>query len=232
MDNIRENIISMFHVHKRYGEKYALKDITLYIKRDEFVYITGASGAGKSTLLRLLYLGETVSEGQILIDGMNLARINHKQIPYLRRKIGIIFQDFKLISTMTVFDNISLVLQSSGMNKSLIQKKVKVLLRTVGMEDKINSYPLALSGGEQQRVAVARAVVGSPVIILADEPTGSLDDDSASLVLKLLEEFHLSGATVVLATHDKGIIATDKGRRNIYIENGRNTSDGSNIKYI
>ncbi len=218
-DDLKENIIRIFHVHKRYGAKYALKDIDFSVKKNEFVYITGPSGAGKSTLLKLLYFGEPVSEGQILVDGMNFARISSKQIPYLRRKIGIVFQDFKLIPSMTVFDNIALVMLASGMNTRFIQKRVKVLLRTVGMENKSNSYPMTLSGGEQQRVAVARSVAANPKIILADEPTGSLDSDAAEVVLDLLYKFHLRGATIIVATHDKNIIR-DKNRRNIRLDHG------------
>jgi len=222
IENFKDTIISIFHVHKRYGAKYALKDITLEVEKNEFIYITGSSGAGKSTLLKLLYLKEQVSEGHILIDGINLARINRKKIAQLRRKIGIIFQDFKLIHTITVFDNVSLVLKASGMNKNLIKKKVKFLLRTVGLEDKSFAYPLSLSGGEQQRVAVARAVAANPTIIIADEPTGSLDENSAVIVLKLLDEFNNRGSAVILATHDNGIIAgRKKNRRHIHLENGR-----------
>ncbi len=221
-ENFKDTIINMFRVHKRYGAKYALKNINLKIKKNEFVYITGPSGAGKTTLLKLLYLKEQVSEGHILIDGMNLARMNRKQITGLRRKTGIIFQDFKLIPTSPVFDNVSLVLRASGMNKNLINKKVKFLLRIVGLEDKSAAYPLSLSGGEQQRAAVARAVAANPAIIIADEPTGSLDEDSASLILKLLNEFNARGAAVILATHDKGVIESgNKNRRCIHLENGQ-----------
>jgi cell division transport system ATP-binding protein len=225
-ENFKDAIINMFRVHKRYGAKYALKDINFKIKRNEFVYITGRSGAGKTTLLKLLYLKEQVSEGHILIDGMNLARMNRKQITGLRRKIGIIFQDFKLIPTSSVFDNVALVLRASGINKNLINKKVKFLLRIVGLEDKNAAYPLSLSGGEQQRAAVARAVAANPAIIIADEPTGSLDEDSAALILKLLNEFNARGAAVILATHDKGVIERgDKNRRCIHLESGQITQD-------
>ncbi|MGD9287228.1 MAG: ATP-binding cassette domain-containing protein, partial [Desulfobacterales bacterium] len=167
-------IIRMFHVHHYFGTQKALIDITLDIAKNEFVFINGPSGAGKTTLLKLLYLGEPVSEGQVLIDGINLARIPQSKIPYLRRKFGIIFQDYKLIPTKNVFDNVALVLEAAGIKARIIQKKVRHILRLVGMEDKHKSLPPSLSGGEQQRVAVARAIVGDPKIILADEPTGSL----------------------------------------------------------
>ena len=206
------SIIQMFHVHKYYGSKKALVDISLNISKNEFIFISGPSGAGKSTLLRLLYLGEPVSEGQILVDGMNLSRISPKKIHFLRRKFGIIFQDYKLISTKTVFDNVALVLEASGKKRKFIEKKVRSVLRTVGIEQKINALPPSLSGGEQQRAAVARAVVGIPKIILADEPTGSLDSDSADIILNLLKNFHAHGGTVIVATHDKELIRKTGGR--------------------
>jgi cell division transport system ATP-binding protein len=205
-------VIRMFHVHKRYGAKQALVDATLDIAKNEFLFISGPSGAGKSTLLKLLYLAEPVSEGQILVDGMNLSRIRRRRIPVLRRKFGIIFQDYKLIPTRTVYENVALVLEARGKKRSLIEKKVKSVLRVVDMEDRMTAFPPSLSGGEQQRVAVARAVAGDPKIILADEPTGSLDDDSASIIFKLLDMFHRRGATVVVATHDKALIKSATGR--------------------
>ncbi len=210
----------MFHVHKNYGANKALVDITIDISENELLFITGPSGAGKTTLLRLLYLGETVSEGQVLIEGMNLSRISHKRIPFLRRKFGIIFQDYKLIPTKTVFDNVALVLEAVGKKRRFIEKKVKSVLRTVGMESNLHSLPPSLSGGEQQRVAVARAVVGDPTIILADEPTGNLDKDSADIIFELLKRFHVRGATIVIATHDKELIRKTGGRA-IHLKQGR-----------
>ena len=206
------SIIRMFHVHKTYGTKKALIDITLEIAKNEFLFISGPSGAGKTTLLKLLYLGETTSEGQILIDGINLSRISNKRIPFLRRKYGIIFQDYKLIATKTVFDNIAIVLEAIGKKRRFVEKKVKSVLRTVGMEERLQALPPSLSGGEQQRVAVARAVVGDPKIILADEPTGNLDEDSANIILNLLKKFHTRGATIIVATHDKELIRKAGGR--------------------
>ena len=202
----------MFHVHKNYGKKKALSDITLEIEKNEFLFISGPSGAGKTTLLKLLYLGETTSEGQVLIDGMNLSRISRKRIPFLRRKFGIIFQDYKLIPTKTVFDNVAIVLEAIGKKRRFIEKKVKSVLRTVGMEERRHAFPPSLSGGEQQRIAVARAVIGDPKIILADEPTGNLDDDSANIIFNLLKKFHTRGATILVATHDKELIRKTGGR--------------------
>jgi len=216
----KSSIIRMFHVHKNYGANKALVDVNLDILKNEFLFITGPSGAGKTTLLKLLYLGETVSEGQVLIEGMNLSRISYQRIPFLRRKFGIIFQDYKLIVTKTVFENVALVLEAMGKKRRFIEKKVKSVLRTVGMENRLQSFPPSLSGGEQQRVAVARAVVGDPTIILADEPTGNLDEDSADIIFELLKRFHIRGATIVIATHDKELIRKTGGRA-IHLKQGR-----------
>lgn len=222
--NSKNLIIRMFHVHKNYGSKNAIIDITLDIPQNEFLFISGPSGAGKTTLLKLLYLGESVSKGQVLIDGMNLSRISRKRIPFLRRKFGIIFQDYKLIPSKTVSENVALVLEAKGIKKRLTQKKVRSILRVVGMEDRPDSFPLSLSGGEQQRVAIARAVAGDPKIILADEPTGSLDSESADIILDLLKRFHKRGATVIIATHSKELIHKTGGRL-IYLKKGRLMKD-------
>ena len=205
-------IIRLFHVYRNYGAKTAIIDITLDIYKNEFLFISGPSGAGKTTLLKLLYLAEPVSEGQILVGGMNLSRIPRKRIPFLRRNFGIVFQDYKLIATKTVFENVALVLEAAGHKRRFINKKVNSVLRTVGMEQRLNALPPTLSGGEQQRVAVARAVVGDPKIILADEPTGSLDDEAAGFIFDLLKGFHTRGATVVIATHAKEMIRKSSGR--------------------
>jgi cell division transport system ATP-binding protein len=205
-------IIRMFHVHKNYGTKKALSNITLDISKNDLLFISGPSGAGKTTLLKLLYLGEKVSEGQVLVEGLNLSRISHDRIPFLRRKFGIIFQDYKLIPTKTVFDNVAIVLEATGKKRRFIEKKVKSILRTVGMEETLHSFPPSLSGGEQQRIAFARAVVGDPKIILADEPTGNLDEVSADIIFELLKKFHTRGATVIVATHDKELIRKTGGR--------------------
>jgi len=215
-------IIRMFHVHKRFGSKQAIVDISLDILRNEFIFISGPSGAGKTTLLNLLYLGQPATEGQILIDGMNLSRISKKRIPLLRRKFGIIFQDYKLIPTKTVFENVSLVLEAAGKKERWIRKKVNNVLRTVGIEDRHNAFPNSLSGGEQQRVAVARAIIGDPMIILADEPTGSLDAESAGMIFDLIKRFHTRGGTVILATHDRELMKKTDGRL-IHLDRGHLT---------
>ena len=212
MKSREDALIRLFHVYKRYGAHNALFDISLDVFKNEFLFLAGPSGAGKSTLLKLLYLGEALSEGQILIDRVNLARVSPKRTPELRRKLGIIFQDFKLIPTKTVYENVALVLEARGMSSKFIQKKVNSVLRTVGMEHRKKSLPPGLSGGEQQKVAVARAVVGEPKIVLADEPTGSLDADSAEAILNLLINIHAHGATVLVATHDQELIHSTNGR--------------------
>ena len=199
-ENDENSLIRMFHVYRRYGSKAALFDINFEVFKNEFVFITGPSGAGKSTLLKLLYLGEPASEGQILVDGINLSRISRNRIPFLRRKIGIIFQDFKLIHSKTVFENVALVLEAAGKPRQFIQKKVGSVLRAVGMDDKHNSFPLSLSGGEQQRVAIARALAMQPKIMLFDEPTSALDPISAQHIEKRLLDLKQE-YTIVLVTH-------------------------------
>jgi cell division transport system ATP-binding protein len=217
-------IIRMFHVYRRYGAKAALHDVTLDIHKNDYLFVTGPSGAGKTTLLKLLYLGQSLSEGQILVDGLNIARIKRRGVPQLRRKFGIIFQDYKLIPTKSVYENVALVLEAAGRKPRIIEKKVRSVLRTVGMEDRMSALPPSLSGGEQQRVAVARAVVGDPKIILADEPTGSLDAESAAVIMAFLDDFHSRGTTIILATHDKGLIQKD-GARVVHLRDGRLWTD-------
>jgi cell division transport system ATP-binding protein len=220
MGNSSVPVIRLFHVHKAYGVQKSLIDITLDIHRNEFVLVTGPSGAGKSTLLKLLYLAEPVTQGQVIVDGVNLSRISRGRIPHLRRSFGIIFQDFKLIPTRTVFENVALVLQAQGEKRRQVDKRVSSVLRTVEMDHRQGAYPLSLSGGEQQRVAVARAIAGSPRIILADEPTGSLDPEAAAVILSLLKGIHQKGATVILATHDRALIE-NAGGRSIHLVQGQ-----------
>ena len=202
----KRSIIQLFDVSKQYGARYALKNITLSVKVGDLVFITGASGAGKSTLLNLLYLATPVSQGQIIMGGMNLARLSREKIPYLRRRIGVIFQDFKLISHRSVYDNISLVLEAAGQSPGVIKKKVGEVLERTGMTDYKDALPPSLSGGEQQKVAVARAVVGDPDIILADEPTGSLDACSAEVITHYLMEYKEKGTTLLIASHNTALI--------------------------
>jgi cell division transport system ATP-binding protein len=213
-------IIRLFNVSKQYGKKEALKDLSLNIAENEFVFVTGPSGAGKSTMIKLLYRGEAVTSGDIIVNGQNLARMSRKQIPALRRRLGVIFQDFKLIPTRTVYHNVSLVLEVAGLKPAEIRPLVMEVLEYVGIDDRADELPPVLSGGEKQRVAVARAMVGAPRIVLADEPTGSLDPDSAARIFSLLEAVHRSGATVIVATHDQEMIRRHAVRV-IRLENGR-----------
>jgi cell division transport system ATP-binding protein len=220
LDTRKNAIIRLFNVTKRYGAKLALRNVSLEILPGEFVFISGPSGAGKSTLLKVLYLAEKVSDGQILIDGMNLARVSASSLPFLRRRFGMIFQDFKLIPTRTVFDNVALVLEVAGKKPSFIRRKVMHVLRITGMETKAHALPPTLSGGEQQRVAVARAVVGDPDIILADEPTGSLDQASARRVLEILLAYHKKGVTILVASHHLQQLQTMVRGRTVVLEKG------------
>ncbi len=184
----------------------ALNAIDLRIEKGEFVFLTGPSGAGKTTLLRLLYGALTPTSGQVLIDGQNVSRMPASQIPHLRRMVGVVFQDFKLLSTRTVFENVAITLEVLGWGRVDIGKKVMHTLRQMGMESKINLTTERLSGGEQQRVALARALVNDPKILLAHEPTGNLDDANKNQILNIFKEANIRGTTVVVATHDRRLI--------------------------
>lgn len=190
----------------------ALNDINLRIERGEFVFLTGASGAGKTTLLRLLYGALTPTRGQVLIDGQNVSRMTSAQIPLLRRSTGVVFQDFKLLPNRTVFENVAITLEVLGWGRADIGKKVMHILKQMGMESKINLTPQRLSGGEQQRVALARALVNDPKILLADEPTGNLDDANKNQILNIFKEANVRGTTVVVATHDRRLIENNHKR--------------------
>ncbi|HSO66316.1 MAG TPA: cell division ATP-binding protein FtsE [Desulfatirhabdiaceae bacterium] len=226
-ENLNQPIIRMFHVFRQYGAQKALTDITLDIDSNTFLLVTGPSGAGKSTLLRMLYLAEPVSQGQIIIDGINTARISRRRKPVFRRNFGIIFQNYKLILTKTVFDNVALSLEVMGERPDMIRKRVHSILRTVGLEHRQHAYPITLSGGEQQRIAVARAIVRNPKLVLADEPTGNLDSDSAEIILNLLKGIHRNGATVIIATHDRALIEK-LGDRLIQLDRGVLVGDFKN----
>ena len=202
------------------ADSTALNDVTLKIPKGDFVFLTGQSGAGKSTLLKLLYADLTPNRGQVLIDGVNLTRLSRSQIPLLRRSIGVVFQDYKLLPNRTVLENVAITLEVLGWGQRDIGKKVYHILKAMGLEDKINSTPLRLSGGEQQRVALARALVNDPKILIADEPTGNLDDENKEQILSIFKEANIRGTTVVVATHDRRVIENSH-RRVIRLEKGR-----------
>jgi cell division transport system ATP-binding protein len=213
-------MIQMFHIYKNYGKTPALSDVTVHIKRGEFVFLTGPSGAGKTTFLRLVYRGIFPTQGQILVGKRNLASIPSGKVPYLRREMGIVFQDFKLLPKKTVLDNVTFVLKVLGVPRRERRHRAYHILRMVGMEDRLKAYPLQLSGGEQQRISIARALVNKPKLILADEPTGNLDPELSLEIMRIFDEVNKKGTTVVVATHDPTlirflkhrVIALDKGR--------------------
>jgi cell division transport system ATP-binding protein len=213
-------MIHLFHLYKNFGSKIALSDVNLRIHEGEFVFISGPSGAGKTTLLRLIFGAERPTSGHILINGINLNRISRLKLDLLRRKIGFVFQDFKLLSAKTVFGNVALALEVTGARRSIIRKKTRQSLKLVGLVDKEQAYPLELSGGEQQRVAIARAIVKDPLILLADEPTGNLDPDLTKDIMVLFKSIHMKGATVVIATHSRELLEdTEQGK--IFLNRGR-----------
>ncbi|MEC7983900.1 MAG: cell division ATP-binding protein FtsE, partial [Myxococcota bacterium] len=191
---------------KSYGNIYALKNISLRVAKGEFCYITGPSGAGKTTMLKLLYGAIKPSEGKLLINNHDVGKMNRGTLPQLRRNIGIVFQDFKLIPRRTVGDNIGLALEVLGTERSKIRRRVNAVLSLVGLQGREDLYPQYLSGGEQQRVAVARAIVNDPAILLADEPTGNLDGAMAIEVMEILQAINLRGTTVLVATHDAALM--------------------------
>ncbi len=220
----------MFHVHKEYpGDGPALLDVTLEIGKAEFVFLTGPSGAGKSTLLKLIFCAEPATAGQLLLFGKNVAKIRPSAIPQVRRNVGFVFQDFKLLAGRTVAENVAMPLEVRGLADADIRKRVRTLLRSVGLEIRANKFPPSLSGGEQQRVAVARALAGDPALLLADEPTGNLDADRTVEVMDLLNAANARGTTVVVATHDRSLLERYK-KRVIVLERGRVVSDGSAVR--
>jgi cell division transport system ATP-binding protein len=224
-------MIQMYHVNLHYGsDKPVLNDITLRIAKAEFVFVTGPSGAGKTSLLRLLFLAERCQSGQILLFGQNVARIKDQEKPALRRRIGVVFQDFKLLSSRTVRENLAIRLEVLGWPRRRIQRKVADQLELVGLAHKAHEFPVKLSGGEQQRVAIARALVNDPPILLADEPTGNLDAELSAQIYELLATINARGTTVLVATHDRAWVE-HTNKRTIQLERGRVTSGGMPDSY-
>jgi cell division transport system ATP-binding protein len=200
-------MIQFFNVNLNFSQKEILKHITFKIDKSEFVYIIGPSGAGKSSIINLINFAQFPDSGTIIVNEYSSAKIKQKQIPFVRRSLGVIFQDFKLLSDRNVYENIALTLRVTGIKSSEIKKKVLRILTEVGLGHKRNSYPRDLSGGEQQRVAIARALINDPFILLADEPTGNLDPQSAIDILALLEEINRRGTAVLMATHNYSLIS-------------------------
>ena len=214
-------MIETHHLSKFYSRGlYALRDLTLTIDKAEFVFLTGPSGAGKSTFLRLLLLQERPSEGEIFVNGQNLATLKRSEIQEYRRGIGFVFQDFKLIASRTVLENISFVPEVLGVPPAQQRRRAFQVLKWVGLQHRMNAYPLDLSGGEQQRIAIARALVNDPVLVIADEPTGNLDPDLSLEIMNLFREINAGGTTVVVATHDRELIRL-VGRRTITLDQGK-----------
>ena len=214
-------MIKLFGVSKNYSrEVSALRDLSFEIAKGEFVYLAGPSGAGKSTLLRLIFCAEKPNEGQVVVAGRHTGRLKPHEIPYVRRNVGVVFQDFKLLPRRTVLENVAIVLEVQGLARAEIRRRSLYLLGQVGLSHKAMAFPPSLSGGEQQRVAVVRALAGDPQILLADEPTGNLDKESAQSVLALLDAANARGTTVVVATHDEALLARG-ARRILHLEHGR-----------
>ena len=218
-------MIQMYHVDLRYaGGTFGLRDVSITLERGEFVFLTGASGAGKTSLLRLLFAAEQPSAGQILVAGRNITRIRPAQVPALRRQIGVIFQDFKLLPERSVFENVAIALEIAGTPKRDIRTRVWSLLKRLGLGHRIDHKPRSLSGGEQQRVAIARALVNDPPLLLCDEPTGNLDPTLALDIMDIIADAHARGTTVLVATHDPTLLERYRHRR-VVLDGGRLADD-------
>lgn len=218
-------LIRVDNVQKTYKNGVvALYDFNLSIQAGEFVFVIGASGSGKSTLIKMLYREEKPDKGSILIGGIDVARLKDRKVYILRRKLGVVFQDFKLLPKLTVFENVAFAMEVFGYDKAQIQKRVLEVLDLVGLKSKVRQYPTQLSGGEQQRVVIARAIVNNPKLLICDEPTGNLDPDTSMEIMRVLENINNLGTTVIMATHDREIV-NKMGKRVILIEDGRLKKD-------
>ncbi|WP_309121738.1 cell division ATP-binding protein FtsE [Paenibacillus sp.] len=224
-------MIEMQDIYKTYPDGgQALRGVSVRVERNEFVYIVGPSGAGKSTFMKLIYREERPTKGTIFVNGFNLEKLKQRKIPFVRRNIGVIFQDFKLLPKMTAYENIAFAMEVIEAPSRVIKKRTQEVLELVKLKDKGNAYPNQLSGGEQQRVAIARAIVNNPTVIVADEPTGNLDPETSWGIMKLLEEINFRGATIIMATHNKDIVNTMR-KRVIAIENGLIARDEQRGEY-
>jgi cell division transport system ATP-binding protein len=213
-------MIHFYHVTKKFDRQSTpLQDVNFQIEKGEFAFLTGASGAGKSTLLKMILRQIRPTEGQIVVNGRNLAAIRPGKLPAFRREIGMVFQDFKLIERMTVFENLAFVMTVLGVPPRDQKKKAYNALRMVNLHNRLNSYPLQLSGGEQQRVAIARALINDPLVVIADEPTGNLDPDLSNEIIQIFHEANLRGSTLLVATHDRDLIRRS-GKRVLVLDHG------------
>ena len=218
-------LIRVDNVQKTYKNGVvALYDFNLSIQKGEFVFVIGASGSGKSTLIKMLYREEKPDKGNIFIGGINVAKLRNRKVYILRRKRGVVFQDFKLLPQVTVYENVAFAMEVFGFEKSEIQKRVLEVLELVGLKNKVRQYPDQLSGGEQQRVVIARAIVNKPKLLICDEPTGNLDPDTSMEIMRVLENINNLGTTIIMATHDRNIVDRMK-KRVIWVEDGRLKKD-------
>jgi cell division transport system ATP-binding protein len=225
-------MIKVEHVYKRYPpDVAALEDVSVDVKKGEFVFIVGQSGSGKSTFLRLLTKEERPTSGQIWVAGKELNRLQSWKVPALRRTIGSVFQDFKLLSNKTVYENVAFALEVIGQRKHIIQRTVPEVLKLVGLPDKANRFPHEMSGGEQQRVSIARAFVNRPLVLLCDEPTGNLDPQTSQGIMRLLERINRTGTTIVMATHDHAIV-DEMRKRVVEFERGKVIRDEQQGAYV
>ena len=225
-------MIEFINVHKRYeGGVEALNNVNLFIGKGEFVFLVGPSGSGKSTLLKLMIREEKADSGKIILNNYKVSSMKDKHVPYLRRSIGIVFQDFRLLPDKTVFENVAFAMRIVKASPRTIRRKVPMLLSLVGLSQKANRYPHELSGGEQQRVAMARALANNPLVLIADEPTGNLDPENAWEIMKILNEINMRGTTVVIATHAKDIVDAMQ-KRVVELDKGRVLRDLSDLSNI
>lgn len=214
-------MIQMFDVCKVYpNNRRALTDINLHIHKGELTFLTGQSGAGKTTLIKLIFCAEKATRGQTIVNGINLTKIRKSRVPHLRRSIGVVFQDFKLLNSRTAYENVVFTLEVTGAKRSEVKRKAWQALKLVGLHNRLDATPLELSGGEQQRIAIARAIVNDPTILLADEPTGNLDADITQDIMELFQNINNRGTTVLIATHNK-TLAQNFATRHITLEGGR-----------
>ncbi|MDF2719216.1 MAG: ftsE [Paenibacillus sp.] len=224
-------MIEMQDVWKTYADgTHAIRGINLKVDRNEFLYVVGPSGAGKSTFMKMIYREEKPTKGQIFVNGFNLGKLKQRKIPFVRRNIGVVFQDFRLLPKLTVFENIAFAMEVIESPKKLIKKRTMEVLELVKLSSKAESLPTQLSGGEQQRVAIARAIVNNPAVIIADEPTGNLDPETSWGIMKLLEEINYRGTTIIMATHNKEIVNTIR-KRVLAIEKGQIARDEAKGEY-